>query len=64
MNVEFSAKIERYAGLHRRLVQSSMKAKVRERSSPKFYLLYEVVGGRGLEPLTSAMSTQRSNQLS
>ncbi len=24
----------------------------------------KVVGGRGLEPLTSAMSTQRSNQLS
>ena len=23
-----------------------------------------MVGGRGLEPLTSAMSTQRSNQLS
>jgi site-specific DNA recombinase len=29
-----------------------------------FHVLYTMVGGRGFEPLTSAMSTRRSNQLS
>lgn len=30
----------------------------------EFYLLCTMVGGSGLEPLTFAMSTRRSNQLS
>jgi hypothetical protein len=29
-----------------------------------FHVLYSMVGGTGFEPVTSAMSTQHSNQLS